>query len=374
MTRLASTVATEAAAAPPSASAGASLDDSLEPNPNHPADALRVWPEGHVPRQFAAPTPAAWDRRAPRLRLPRVLVAAACAVLAVLLCWYAWYDALSIVTLGGSNGHVLLAPFVVASLVYVRRARMPYLRVSGQWLGLGLMALGALFLRYGEVVFFESLFHLGALLVSIGAFAAVCGRGVLLRFLPAAVALLFLVPVPGRVRNWIEPPLRDATQTLVAASINALGGTAEVVRNEPGAEDDRVYIERGDPADADPFRRVYQAVPTEHTCNGTPMALGLFLITYAFVFAYPIRNRYRALVLLLSPIVTLAYNVARSLPIVWGYGAAGTGEGDWPRRVADFMMGYGGWLMLPVAFVILLGVLQTLKWFDLRVERYRLAA
>ncbi len=337
-------------------------------------EARRVWPEGHVPRQFAAPPPAAWDRRAPRLRPTRAIIAVGAASLAGVLCWYAWADAWALVYLGGPNGHVMLAPFVVATLVWVRRARMPFLRVSGQWLGLGIMAIGTLFLRYGEFVYFESLFHLGALLVSIGAFAAICGRGVLLRFLPAALALLFLIPVPGRVRNWIEPPLREATQTLVAGSINLLGGTAEVERYGPGPEDDRIHVEREASDAAGPFGRSWQAVPTEWTCNGTPMALGLFLVTYGFVFAYPIRNRYRALILLLSPIVTLLYNVARSLPIVWGYGAAGPGEGDWARRLAEFMMAYGGWLMLPVAFVLLLGVLQLLKWFDLRVERYRLAA
>ena len=300
------------------------------------------------PRQFAAPLPATWDRRAKRLSPTRALVGAAAALLAAVLCWYAWFDAWELVTFGGANGHVMLAPLAVAWLAWVRRARAPYLRVSGQWIGLGIMTLGTLFLQYGEFAFFETLFHLGALLVSLGAFVAVCGRGVLLRFLPAAFALLFLIPVPGRVRDWIEPPLRDTTQVLVAGSINALGGTAQVVRGEAGPEDDRILIERDGGGDAGPFNRLRRAVPTESTCNGTPMALGLFLVSYAFVFAYPIRNRYRVLLLALGPAVTLLYNVARSLPIVWGYGVAGPSPDDPARRLAHFMMSYGGWLMLPV--------------------------
>jgi exosortase/archaeosortase family protein len=100
----------------------------------------------------------------------------------------------------------------------------------------------------------------------------------------------------------------------------------------------------------------------------------LFVVGYAPLFAWPLRNRYRWLLLAMSPLVVLACNVIRTMPLVWLDATAQTDPTARWRGIADAVHLYSGWFMLPVAFLALAGLIQFLKWCDLRVERYRLAA
>ncbi len=300
---------------------------------------------------------------APKLRPKRMILGALASLVAVALYWFAWADAWELVRFGGANSHVLLAPFIIVWLAWVRRNRIPHIRVTGRWLGISMLLGGISLLHYGESVRLESLFHLGALVTAVGAAIAVCGKGLLLRFIPVAFALLFLIPVPGRVRDALEGPLRDTTAALVVHTVRFVGPPAH-------RDGDRILVAMETPGS---YAAIWRAIPIEMACDGLPMAMGLILITYGFVFATPMRNRYRWILLALSPAVILVYDTLRASTLVIGYAYAGDDPASLWRQMADFMLGYGGWLMLPLAFLVLKGVVKLLRWCDFRVDRYRLA-
>jgi exosortase/archaeosortase family protein len=93
----------------------------------------------------------------------------------------------------------------------------------------------------------------------------------------------------------------------------------------------------------------------------------LVLVSYAFGFGLPLRNSVRFLILLASPLVTIGCNLLRILPTAWFYGYASP----------DFALKFhnaAGWAMVPLAFVILLGIIKVLRWAMLPVMRYTLAS
>jgi exosortase/archaeosortase family protein len=102
-------------------------------------------------------------------------------------------------------------------------------------------------------------------------------------------------------------------------------------------------------------------------CNGVRGVFALLLVSYAFGFGLPLRNSVRFFLLLLSPVVTIGCNVLRILPTAWFYGYAS-------KQFADDFHWWAGWAMVPVAFIILLGIINVLRWAMLPVMRYTLAS
>jgi exosortase/archaeosortase family protein len=111
----------------------------------------------------------------------------------------------------------------------------------------------------------------------------------------------------------------------------------------------------------------HHPVNIAEACNGVRMVFALALVSYTFGFGMPLRNSVRLLILLLSPLAAIVCNVARVLPTVLmiGYASPATAE-----RFHE----YAGWLMLPVAFLLLYGIIGLLKWAMIPVTRYTLAS
>jgi exosortase/archaeosortase family protein len=108
-------------------------------------------------------------------------------------------------------------------------------------------------------------------------------------------------------------------------------------------------------------------VTIAEACNGMRMVFPLFLIAYGFCFGLPLKNSVRFLILLASPLTALACNIIRTLPLIWLYGYS-------TRNIADAFHVYGGWAMLPIAFLLLLGLLRVMKWAMLPVTKFTLAS
>ena len=289
--------------------------------------------------------PLTWGRTT-RLNGRLILAGLLMAALGVWATQRAWADAWALADIEGENSHVFLAPLVVVWLFWVRRARLPHVRVTGRWVGILLIVLGWLLSVRGVEENIAAAFHLGSLIVVVGAYVSVCGKGSLLRFMPAAFALLFLIPVPQRVRQDLAIPLQTTTAWLTDGVLDAIGVDSQVAGN--------TLIVNG------------KSVMIAEACNGMPMVFGLMLVTYAFAFAWPMRNGVRWALLILSPLVTLGCNVLRTVPLVWTYA-------NRSRETFEWLHTYSSWLMLPLAFVLLLGVVQALKWLEVPVDRYRLA-
>ena len=109
-----------------------------------------------------------------------------------------------------------------------------------------------------------------------------------------------------------------------------------------------------------------EQVAVGEACNGMRMVFALGLVVYAFAFGTPLKSSTRALLLILSPIVAIMCNVIRLVPtsLIFGYGNA---------ESAETFHDLAGWVMLPIALVVLIGVLRMVRWLEFPVMSYRLA-
>lgn len=257
----------------------------------------------------------------------------------------AWLDIWRIANRSEEASHIFLVPVVAVWMVWVRRERLRHLQPTPSLIGPALIVAGWLISNFGERNLFESLWHGGAVLVFIGCLVTLVGGEVLRRFLPAFVILVFLVPVPGLIRQQIALPLQQGVARATTAVFDVIG--VDVLRSG-----NVITIDGRDVAIAE-------------ACNGMRMVFALVLVSFAFAFGTPLRPLPRLLVVLASPLVALACNVVRLVPTVWLYGVK--------PEVADAFHDASGWLMLPIAFGVLLAGLRLLRWALVPVTQYTLA-
>jgi exosortase len=260
--------------------------------------------------------------------------------------WPAWRDIVFIAKNDEEASHIFLVPIVAAWMVWVRRFRLRNCPPAGAMIGPPIVALGWLASVYGYNHAVQAAWHAGAVAVVVGCVLSVLGKNVLFRFLPAFAVLVFLVPVPGSIRQAIAVPLQTATAATTQAIMEIFGVAVERSGN-------MLTINGHD-------------VTVAEACNGMRMVFALVLVSYAFAFSMPLRNGVRLVVLAASPLAAIVCNVIRLIPTIWLYGNA-------PREVAGTFHDASGWVMLPIAFVLLLGVVRALRWALIPVARFNLA-
>ncbi len=288
-----------------------------------------------------------WPRRTDRWTAWHAVAAIVMAALGMAATWDAWRDMYDWARLDEEYSHIFLVPIVAVCMVWVRRHRFRYCRPSGTSLGLFIALIGGAVNAFGYYRGTQSLWHGGAILVVIGCAMAVLGKHMLFRFFPAILVLLFLIPVPGLIRQRIALPLETWTAQISQHIFELIGVAVERSGN-------RLSING-------------QPVNIAEACNGLRMVFALILICYAFCFALPLRNSVRFVLLAASPLATIFCNVIRILPTMWIYGFHS-------RQMGDVFHDYSGWLMLPVSFLMLLGLIKLLRWTMIPVMRYTLAS
>ena len=214
-------------------------------------------------------------------------------------------------------------------------------------IGLFIAVFGWAVSTYGFQHGHQSLWHGGSVLVVLGCIVTVLGKQLLFRFFPAVAVLVFLVPVPGMIRQQIAIPLQTWTAQISQVVLEVLGVPVERSVNQ----------------------LTVNGIPVNiiEACNGLRMVWPLILMSYAFSFGLPLRNSVRFVVLLASPLAAIFCNVVRILPTIWLYSYH-------EKKVADLFHDYSGWLMLPIAFLLLLGIIKMLDWALIPVRRYTLAS
>jgi exosortase len=255
----------------------------------------------------------------------------------------AWRDMLHVAMVDDEQSHVLLVPFVAAALLWVRRERLRNYVPKATWVGPAFVALGWALNRYGDSYNVLALWHLGAIVIVVGGFLTVVGGAFLFRFFPVFASLLFLVPVPGMIRQEIAIPLQAETAHRTQQVLETLGVTVERAGNT--------------------LRINQQDVVIAEDCNGLRMVFALVMVSFVFAYSVPLRNRIRVLVIVASPITAILFNVLRLVPTVWAFC-------HFPASVASAMHDAGGWVMLPCAFFALLGLMRLLRWAQIPVTHY----
>jgi exosortase len=283
-----------------------------------------------------------------RLTLTHVGAAIALGAMGVLATLPAWQDIYLIARDDEEYSHIFIVPLVALYLVWVRRMRLRHCKPNGRAIGPVIVALGWVIGSFGFYRGIQSFWHGGAVLVVLGCALSVLGKNVLFRFFPAIVVLIFLVPVPARVRLAIASPLQNWTAQLSEHLLEVFGvGNIVVSGNALSINGQPVNI--------------------AEACNGLRMVFALFLVCFAFSFSLPLRNFVRILILLASPLAAIFCNLVRILPTVWLYGNAST-------TTAERFHDYSGWAMLPIAFLMLYAIIKVLEWAMIPVTEYPLAS
>jgi exosortase len=171
----------------------------------------------------------------------------------------------------------------------------------------------------------------------------VLGFDVLRQFFPVFLVLLFLVPVPPTIRIAMSLPLEQFTARLVQHVLEIVGIGVQRSGN-------LLSINGVD-------------VTVAEACNGLRMVFGLILVVAAFVFGTPMRWYVRAIILALSPVVAIVLNVVRLVPTMLFFGYTS-------HATAEAFHDTSGWAMLPLAFLLLMGVLRFLRWLCIPVMPY----
>ncbi len=270
----------------------------------------------------------------------RLAVGAGLLVLAVLVCLDAWADIAYIAWRDPEASQVLLVPAVVVWLMVTRWEQVRRCRPCNSLLGPAVIGAGWIISTIGYHNAIQSFWHGGSLLVAVGAILTVSGWDVLKRFWPVFLVLVFLVPVPGMVRQRIALPMQDATASATHFIFDLLGvGVTQTgnVLHYNGVQ-----------------------VAVAEACNGMRMVFVLLLVCYAVIFASPLLYSVRTVMLVISPLVAIVCNVIRLVPTVWVYG-------HFSEPVAETFHDWSGWAMIGVAFLLVMGVIRLLQWVDLPV-------
>ena len=83
-------------------------------------------------------------------------------------------------------------------------------------------------------------------------------------------------------------------------------------------------------------------------------------------YGTPLREFVRVIILVASPISAIVCNVIRLVPTIWMFG-------NLDKEIAEGFHDISGWVMLPLAFLILLGIVRLMRWALIPVYRYSLA-
>ena len=270
----------------------------------------------------------------------RLAVLVSVLLLAVLAGLRAWSDIFTIAWQDPEQSQVLLALPACIALLCMRRGSLAQAVASTSLLGLIATLIGAGLSWYGYLHATQSLWHFGALLMLVGAAWSVLGDQVVLKALPALIALLAMVPVPNLLRQDIALPLQQLTATGAEFVLVAFG----------------LNVERAG------MTLFYQGKPIaiEEACNGMRMVFALALVCYAFVMSLKLNTFSRLLLIGFSPLLAVLCNIIRVVPTVVIYGTVGDSAGDVFHDMS-------GWAMIVVAALMLLGLIRLLAWAEVPI-------
>lgn len=260
--------------------------------------------------------------------------------LAIAAGYRAWMDMMTIGWQDPEQSQVLLAIPAFIALLCFRREKFEKVCFASSIYGTLLAALGWGLSWYGYLHAVQAAWHIGALLMAIGAVWTVIGNRAMLAALPAIIALAALVPVPNLLRQDIALPLQRMTATGAEFVLVALGFGVERTGMTLFYEDKPVTI--------------------EEACNGMRMVFALLLVSFAFVMSMRLNTFTRIMLLGVSPLLAVLCNIVRVVPTVVIYGKYGDTTGDVFHDVS-------GWAMIVLAALVLLGLIRLLGWAEVPI-------
>ncbi len=245
------------------------------------------------------------------------------------------------------QSHIFLAPIVALWLLWLRRSRLRHVSVNPSLAGSAVVALGWLASWWGFNSGVQIAWHGGAIATLVGILLTFTGLMPLRLFVPVFAVLVFMLPIPGGIRHQLAYPLQETATAVTHGMLELIGVSAVKSGN--------VLVING------------EQVAVGEACNGMRMVFALTLVVYAFAFCTPLKPASRIVLILLSPLVAMVCNVVRLVPtsLIFGFGNVET---------AQTFHDLAGWVMLPAALFVLVGVLRTIHWLEFPVVSFRLAS
>lgn len=259
-----------------------------------------------------------------------------------------WRDIWMIASVDEESSHIFLVIPIAIWLIWIRRVRFRRCPPRASWFGVLTVFVGYLLAEFSYRTAFQAGWHGGAVLMAVGALITIVGTQVVANFFPAVAILALMIPIPGNIRLAIAGPLQNATARVTTSILEMMGYYVERSGNLVNIND--------------------MPVAVAEACNGMRMVFALVLVSYAFAFSVPLKNSVRLLILLLSPVAAIVCNVFRLAPTVIFYG-----NEQLPEGFADGFHDIAGWLMLPLAFLMLLGITRALRWAMVPTYQFTLA-
>ena len=264
--------------------------------------------------------------------------------------WFAresWGDMLNRALVSPENGQALFAPLIAFYLLWLRRSRLQFLRYRPSLGGTVVIGCSMFLLYLGHEQDIQSLWHLAAILLVVGCVITMTGFEVVRQFAPVIFCLFFLVPAPGTIRDLLTEPLQYMTTALAISMLDL--ANVDAIR-------DGTVIQIGYPP---------RNVAIGDAYNGMRIVFGLFLIVFGFAFSAPYRIETRILLLASCPLIALVCSAVRLIPtsLVYGYASP---------EFADSFTWYSGFLVLPMALLMVSGIVNLLNWLDVPTMKWRL--
>jgi len=288
--------------------------------------------------------------KVPPRRIWRFRDYALLALLALVAIWAHRQPLADIIRIGvrdEEQSHIFLAPIVALWLLWLRRSRLRYVALRPNLIGPLIVAAGWLASWWGFQAGVQVAWHGGAVVTLIGVLLSFTGPVPLRLFAPVFLVLAFMLPIPGGIRHQLAYPLQEMATGVTHATLELIGISAMKSGN--------VLIING------------EQVAVGEACNGMRMVFALTLVVYAFAFGTPLKPTTRAVLILLSPLVAMLCNVIRLVPtsLIFGYGDV---------HAAQTFHDLAGWVMLPVALIVLVAALKMVRWLEFPVMSFRLAS
>ena len=250
-------------------------------------------------------------------------------------------DIIRIVQKDEEASHILLVPLVFARIAWVRRGNLKGVSLGPSLWGPAIILAGVGFWLFGNIKAMQIFWHFGAILAMFGAFVCVNGTEIVRRLWPAFLVLLFLMPMPGMIRQPLALFLQNVSAQATEVVIVALG--FELVRHG------NLLLINDYP------------VGIAEACNGMRMISMLILVVFAFVFSEKIRPWVQVVLVVLAAPMAIILNIFRLVPTVLCYGFLSP-------ELADQLHDWLGWVMVLASYFMLLGIIVLMRWLLLPME------
>ncbi|MBC22673.1 MAG: hypothetical protein CMJ32_01995 [Phycisphaerae bacterium] len=276
------------------------------------------------------------------------------AIMILMACLAAWTCRPALIDIwnrasGGDieSGYILFVPFVALYLFWLRKDRIRSIGFAPSLLGPLIVAAGLALSWFGYARDYLVFWHLGALLSIMGSIITMTGLEATRQFGCVFVVLLFLVPVPKIVAAPLTSMMQQVSTLITFQVLELIGINA---------------IQSGNVIEINQAR-----VTIAEVCAGMRMIFPLALVVFAFVFSVPFRLGVRIVLIAVSPLIALICNVLRLIAtsIFYGYST---------EEMALACHDVGGWVMIPLALLMLLGVVKLIQCLDIPIRSARLVS